>query len=208
MARRYGLSRSTLLYYDRIDVLTPSGRSAAGYRRYSAADGRRLARICRYRRAGLPLATIRDLLAASDAAPAAAPAANPDAAGAEANTTGADANTTGTGAGAAGDTGLTDVLAARLVAIDEEVRRLRGQQRFILAYLRDGRRLAAEPFLTGARFVELLELAGVSAEQRAHWHAAFERTAADEHQAFLEFLCLPDDDIDRIRRRSTTRADM
>jgi len=32
LARKHGLSRSTLLYYDRIGLLTPSGRSEAGYR--------------------------------------------------------------------------------------------------------------------------------------------------------------------------------
>lgn len=67
LAREFGLSRSTLLYYDRVGVLTPSGRSAAGYRRYDADDQRRLARICRYRRAGLPLATIQNLLDSPDA---------------------------------------------------------------------------------------------------------------------------------------------
>ena len=38
LARRFGLARSTLLYYDRIGVLRPSARSAAGYRLYDAGD--------------------------------------------------------------------------------------------------------------------------------------------------------------------------
>ena len=33
LARQHGLSRSTLLYYDRIDLLHPSGRSSAGLMR-------------------------------------------------------------------------------------------------------------------------------------------------------------------------------
>jgi DNA-binding transcriptional MerR regulator len=60
------LSRSTLLYYDRIGVLRASTRSASGYRRYSPENDQRLARICRYRKAGLPLATIATLLDAPD----------------------------------------------------------------------------------------------------------------------------------------------
>lgn len=64
LGRRYGLSRSTLLYYDRIDLLRPSGRSAAGYRKYSADDEERLHLICTYRRAGLALREIRKILAA------------------------------------------------------------------------------------------------------------------------------------------------
>lgn len=62
LARRFGLSRSTLLYYDRIGVLSPSRRSAAGYRVYGERDVARLASICRYREVGLPLERIRALL--------------------------------------------------------------------------------------------------------------------------------------------------
>ncbi len=62
LARRFGLSRSTLLYYDRLGLLRPSGRSLAGYRLYSEGDERRLEQVCTYRRAGLPLAAIGRLL--------------------------------------------------------------------------------------------------------------------------------------------------
>lgn len=64
LARQFGFSRSTLLYYDRIGLLTPSGRSEAGYRHYTGTDRQRLVRICGFRRAGLSLAEIRTLLAA------------------------------------------------------------------------------------------------------------------------------------------------
>lgn len=59
LARKFGLSRSTLLYYDRIGLLTPSERSMAGYRLYSLKDLDRLAIICSFRQAGL---TIEDIL--------------------------------------------------------------------------------------------------------------------------------------------------
>ena len=52
LAEQFGLSRSTLLYYDRIGLLSPSARSEAGYRQYSAADRGRLESICSLRRAG------------------------------------------------------------------------------------------------------------------------------------------------------------
>jgi DNA-binding transcriptional MerR regulator len=64
LARSFGLSRSTLLYYDRIGLLRPSGRTRANYRVYSHADRQRLAQICRYRRTGMSLETIADVLAA------------------------------------------------------------------------------------------------------------------------------------------------
>ncbi len=62
LARESGLSRSTLLYYDSIGLLRPSGRTRANYRRYTAGDAGRLQSICLYRRIGLPLKTIGEIL--------------------------------------------------------------------------------------------------------------------------------------------------
>jgi MerR family transcriptional regulator, thiopeptide resistance regulator len=62
VARSVGLSRSTLLYYDRIGLLRPSLRSTAGYRLYAADDLARLRRICELRDAGVPLDEIAALL--------------------------------------------------------------------------------------------------------------------------------------------------
>lgn len=63
IARTCGLSRSTLLYYDRIGLLPPSGRTSAGYRYYTDADRKRLERVRRFRDAGLALQEIRRVLA-------------------------------------------------------------------------------------------------------------------------------------------------
>lgn len=62
LARRFGLSRSALLHYDRIGLLRPGARNAAGYRRYVEADAERLKAILTYRQAGVPLAKIGELL--------------------------------------------------------------------------------------------------------------------------------------------------
>lgn len=62
LARRAHLSRSTLLYYSRIGLLRPRGRSRSNYRLYSTADEERLAQICTYRQAGLSLREIKELL--------------------------------------------------------------------------------------------------------------------------------------------------
>ncbi|MEJ2201354.1 MAG: MerR family transcriptional regulator [Desulfuromonadaceae bacterium] len=70
LARFFGLSRSTLLYYDRIGLLCASERTAAGYRIYTQNEFKRLERICIYRNAGLSLADVQKLLAGS-AAPSA-----------------------------------------------------------------------------------------------------------------------------------------
>jgi DNA-binding transcriptional MerR regulator len=62
LGKRFGISRSTLLYYDSIGLLTPSSRTAAGYRIYDERDVERMERIDLYRRTGLPLAEIKSLL--------------------------------------------------------------------------------------------------------------------------------------------------
>ena len=69
LARQFGLSRSALLYYDRIGLLKPSGRTASNYRLYAPADIRRLEKICLYRQAGLDLKAIAGILKASDGSP-------------------------------------------------------------------------------------------------------------------------------------------
>lgn len=62
LAGQFGLSRTTLLYYDRLGLLRPEYRTAAGHRLYSEADTERLARICELRAAGLPLGEIEAVL--------------------------------------------------------------------------------------------------------------------------------------------------
>jgi len=62
LGRAFGLSRSTLLYYDRIGLLEPSGRTGAGYRYYTEKDYRRLDRIRHFRKAGLTLKDIHGVL--------------------------------------------------------------------------------------------------------------------------------------------------
>lgn len=62
LAKKHGLSRSTLLYYDRIGLLCPTGHAKGEYRQYSENDDARLARICEYRKAGITLKEIGRML--------------------------------------------------------------------------------------------------------------------------------------------------
>lgn len=63
LARRFGLSRTTLLYFDRIGLLHPTGRSEAGYRIYGEGEIECLQMIYSYRNVGLKLREIKLLLA-------------------------------------------------------------------------------------------------------------------------------------------------
>ena len=62
LGKRFKLSRSTLLYYDRIGLLKPSARSEANYRLYNEKDLARLQQIMTYRDAGLSLQDIAGVL--------------------------------------------------------------------------------------------------------------------------------------------------
>ena len=63
----FGLSRTALLYYDRIGLLAPTARSQAGYRMYDEAAVARLGQICTYKNAGLGLREIAGLLEQGEA---------------------------------------------------------------------------------------------------------------------------------------------
>ncbi|HMM21997.1 MAG TPA: MerR family transcriptional regulator [Selenomonadales bacterium] len=66
LCKMFNLSRSTLLYYDSIGLLTPSARTEANYRLYSNEDLLRLEKICTFRKAGLPLDEIKQILEYED----------------------------------------------------------------------------------------------------------------------------------------------
>jgi DNA-binding transcriptional MerR regulator len=62
LARHCGLSRTTILYYESLNLLKPSSRSAGNYRQYGERELERLRQICAYRNVGLSLAEIRTIL--------------------------------------------------------------------------------------------------------------------------------------------------
>ncbi len=168
LARRYGLSRSTLLYYDRIGLLKPSGRLANGYREYSSRDDERLRRIVTFRKTG---ATMREIRRMIDG---------------------------GTG-------NLHGALEERLEQLNAEIAALREQQRFILGLLKCRRVTSRVAVMNLNLWVSLLKASGFGQEDMNRWHSAFERSSPASHQKFLEFLCLPEKEIARIRKASRER---
>ncbi|MFF3458683.1 MerR family transcriptional regulator [Streptomyces sp. NPDC002730] len=64
-----GVTVRTLHHYDEIGLLSPSGRSTAGHRRYDDADLDRLQQILFYRELGFPLEEVAALLDDPDADP-------------------------------------------------------------------------------------------------------------------------------------------
>ena len=64
-----GVTVRTLHHYDRIGLLSPSGRTAAGYRQYAPVDLDRLHAVLLYRELGFPLEEVATLLDDPDADP-------------------------------------------------------------------------------------------------------------------------------------------
>lgn len=66
VAARFGITVRTLHHYDAIGLLTPSRRSASGYRVYTSADLTRLSQIIVYRRLEMSLDEIASVLDEGD----------------------------------------------------------------------------------------------------------------------------------------------
>ncbi|MGC4935264.1 HEAT repeat domain-containing protein [Gordonia sp. DT30] len=70
VARRSGVSARMLRHYDRLGLVSPTGRSAGGYRQYAAGDLRRLFQVESLRTLGLSLPEVAAALDHPDATPA------------------------------------------------------------------------------------------------------------------------------------------
>ncbi|PKF49187.1 MerR family transcriptional regulator [Enterovibrio nigricans] len=66
LARKTGISRTTVLYYERAGLITPTNRSDNGYRWYGDNEIKRLETIVAYRAYGLPVSEIASLLEHND----------------------------------------------------------------------------------------------------------------------------------------------
>ena len=62
LSRMAGISRTALLYYDKIGVLTPACKTDAGYRLYDGAGMERLKKIMLLREAGMSLEQIKNIV--------------------------------------------------------------------------------------------------------------------------------------------------
>lgn len=66
VAKRFSISRSTLLYYDSIGLLSPGARSSSNYRLYSESDILRMGKIAKFRETGMSLESIFHILEKDD----------------------------------------------------------------------------------------------------------------------------------------------
>ena len=66
IAKRFGLSRTTILYYESCGLLKPGHRTSANYRLYGEKEARVLEQVCLYRSVGLSVSSIRAMLTNSE----------------------------------------------------------------------------------------------------------------------------------------------
>ena len=62
LAKQTGVTRDTLRFYEKHDLVTPSSRNEAGYRLYSADDVQRVHFILSAKKVGFTLKEIHQLL--------------------------------------------------------------------------------------------------------------------------------------------------
>ena len=93
------------------------------------------------------------------------------------------------------------VLRRRLVELSAEIERMRDQQRAIARLLKSANERSI-PMVTKEKWTAIMKAAGFSEDDMRRWHAEFEKAAPNEHQEFLEFLHIPQDELARIREWS------
>lgn len=156
------------MYYDKLRLLSPSARTEAGYRLYSAADIERLARIMELRAAGMPLEHIQAVLDSRSS--------------------------------------LGSLLQQQLLAVNDQMQLLREQQAVLLAMLGQSGEQGMPMRLSKQAWTELFRRIGMSDDDMWRWHAAFEQSRPEAHQAFLASLGIAADEIVQIRQRSRDAA--
>jgi DNA-binding transcriptional MerR regulator len=90
-------------------------------------------------------------------------------------------------------------LTARLAQLNDEIVRLREQQRVIVRLLGSRALLRKARSLDKRKWVEILAAAGLDEDGMHRWHIEFERLAPESHQDFLEALGISPFEITRIR---------
>jgi DNA-binding transcriptional MerR regulator len=96
------------------------------------------------------------------------------------------------------------VLLARIEQIDGDIHRLRAQQRMLIDMLSSNRPRLRSPVNKEA-WMALLRAGGMSKEDMARWHSAFEARDPQSHRDFLLWLGIPRDQVEQIQAHSKKR---
>ena len=98
------------------------------------------------------------------------------------------------------------VLCRRLTELSAGIERLREHQRAIARLLKTTDRFRRLPVVTKEKFTAVLRASGFTEEDMRRLHTEFESSAPNEHQEFLEFLHIPEAEIQAIREWSRAKG--
>ena len=199
LAKTVGLSRSTLLYYDRIGLLQSVNRSGGNYRLYSASEVERLRRICTYREMGIPLKQIGALIEKCNCGDTTTETIL------ERHLQSLDREIESLRKQQRQVVLLLEQITSRTSHHGSGNRKVRRPGAQSKGLKRPKPFLSKEnDMITKNRWVEIMCAAGLSDDDRHNWHRQFERLEPDAHQEFLESLGIDSDEIQRIRERFRT----
>mgnify|MGYP000203099149 CR=1 FL=1 len=94
-----------------------------------------------------------------------------------------------------------DVLQTQFNALEEEIQKLRQQQKAILALL-EKPDLLKDKNMDKDRWVGIMRASGLDDDDMKSWHKQFELKEPKGHQKFLESLNIDQDEIEQIRNWS------
>jgi DNA-binding transcriptional MerR regulator len=94
------------------------------------------------------------------------------------------------------------VLRRRLIELSAGIERLQEHQRAIARLLQTTNRIGRISMVTKEKWTTIMSAAGFSKDDMHRWHAEFEKSAPREHQEFLEFLHIPEQEVKAIREWS------
>ena len=98
------------------------------------------------------------------------------------------------------------VLRRRLTELSAGIERLRENQRTIARLLKTTNQFRRLPVVTKEKFTAVLRASGFSEADMRRLHTEFEANAPNEHQEFLEFLHIPEEEIRSIREWSRAKS--
>ena len=94
------------------------------------------------------------------------------------------------------------ILEHRLVELCGEIEKLHHHQRAILRLMQNKNAFRKAKIMTKQRWVAIMKASGFSESDMHRWHIEFEKSAPDDHQQFLEFLHIPQEEVRSIREWS------
>jgi DNA-binding transcriptional MerR regulator len=194
LAKTVGLSRSTLLYYDRLGLLSPVNRTEGNYRLYAADEVERLRRICAYREMGIPLKQIGELIDRRG------PGDSGTECMLEKHLESLDREIESLRKQQRQVVLLLEQITSRTSPGGSGKKRSQRPRRQSKGPKKPEVTLEND-MITKDRWVEIMRAAGLSDDDMHNWHRQFEKLEPDAHQEFLESLGIEADEIDQIRER-------